>query len=162
MSESHCARKYTDIGDERPDQHDPLGNCIDEYLQSRLGRADRIYSHAINSLWIGNGGAAVATLSFIASISRQGQQVTDLFVPLGIFVLGLICMGTGSLSALLGEIRSIKRLEKGTLSLDDIQSDSVQAGLTLRNWQMRMALIAGFLFVVGCLAGFAALWLVVH
>lgn len=139
---------------------------IERYLRPRLERVDQIYRHAVNSLWIGNGGATLATLSFIAGTWRQGLSNAGMLWPLGFFLAGLICMGAGSLLALVSEGKAIKRISRINSLLDmrmgDAQHPEVEAGLTFRDRRTLTALASGALFIIGCAVGFIELFLALH
>ena len=91
-----------------------------EFITPRLVRAERIYNQALRSIWVGNAGAAVATLTFIG-VTWQNKSFHHwlLLVPLCAFVLGLIVMGLGSCVFVAKEARIIKRMERMT-SVRDI------------------------------------------
>jgi hypothetical protein len=131
------------------------------FVESRAALAEKIYSQAINSLWLGNSGAALATLSFIGAAWKNGEIPRVLLWPLGFFILGVISMGAGTLVALMRERAVIERNQK-TQSLLDIQSRDFQSplqrvGLTRGDWRLRLALCSGVCFIAGCLIGFVLL-----
>ena len=78
------------------DDEDPLKELdrVWEFITPRLVRAERVYNQALTSLWVGNAGAAVATLTFIG-VTWQNKLFHHwlLLVPLCAFVFGLIAMG---------------------------------------------------------------------
>lgn len=145
--------------DKESEFHEPFGGrAVDWMLRERMGRATRLYRQALNHLWLGNAGAAIATLGFLGGTWRQAAPEKTLLWPLGFFVLGLICMGLGSLVALVREGRSISDLQDADSILDikvrSIESPRESVGLDLGNWQSRLAILSGVLFVVGCVVGF--------
>jgi hypothetical protein len=131
------------------------------FLKPRLDFAERIYSQAMNSLWLGNAGAALATLSFIGAAMKDGKFPKVLVLPLGFFLAGLIAMGIGTLIALVrvrGVITRNQRNESiGDTIVSDVQSPAERVGLSGRDWRTIMALCSGALFVAGCIVGFALL-----
>ena len=128
-----------------------------EFIQPRLERAERAYNQALTSLWLGNGGATVAVLSFIGAAWRQGTFPHQLLFPLWCFILGLICMGIGSAIALFREGQAINRMLRAEtwlhFQIGDIQNPAEEVGLSFSDWRTRMALISAALFGIGCLVG---------
>jgi hypothetical protein len=131
------------------------------FVDSRATLAEKIFSQAINSLWLGNSGAALATLSFIGAAWKDGGFPRALLWPLGFFILGVISMGVGTLVALMRERGVVERNQKAQSLLDistrDFQSPLERVGLSRGDWRMRLALCSGVCFVVGCLVGFILL-----
>jgi hypothetical protein len=131
------------------------------FVDSRAELAEKIFSQAINSLWLGNSGAALATLSFIGAAWKDGGFPRALLWPLGFFILGVISMGVGTLVALLRERGVVERNQKAQSLLDiftrDVQSPLERVGLSRGDWRMRLALCSGVCFVVGCVVGFILL-----
>jgi hypothetical protein len=124
--------------------------------------AAKIYSHAINSLWIGNAGAALATLSFIGAAWKDGTFPRILLCPLSFFLLGLILMGIGSLLALWRVHSVLEKRNKAAetaidVKMDDIPSPAEIVGLSIRDGRTIMALLSGICFVAGCVAGLVLL-----
>lgn len=134
-----------------------------EFVKPRLERAERAYNQALTSLWLGNGGATLAVLSFMGAAWHQGTFLRQLLYPLSCFILGLILMGIGAGLALFREGQAITRMLKARSLLQfrmgDIQSPAEDAGLTFRDWRTRMAVVSAGLFVLGCLIGFVTLCL---
>lgn len=126
------------------------------YVRPRIERAERAYNQILTSLWLGNAGAALATLTFIGSASQKGAFPRSLLVPLWFFVLGLISMGIGSGISLMKEAIALNHLQKATsfmdMRVDYITSSTEQAGLIL-DWRTAMAVISSACFVLGCVAG---------
>jgi hypothetical protein len=118
---------------------------VQKFVRPRLERAERAYSQALTSLWLGNAGAALATLSFIGAAWQKGTFHRSLLVPLFSFVLGLILMGLGSTISLVKEARIIKRMERARSWLEfrvgDVKSSTEQAGLVL-DWRTWTAILA--------------------
>lgn len=131
------------------------------FADSRAELAEKIFSQAINSLWLGNCGAALATLSFIGAAWKDGGFPRVLLWPLGFFILGVISIGVGTLVALMRERGVVERNQKAQSLLDifgrDFQSPLERVGLSRGDWRMRLALCSGVCFVVGCLVGFILL-----
>jgi hypothetical protein len=127
-------------------------------VQSRAEFAEKIYSQAINSLWLGNSGAALATLSFIGAAWKDRGFPAGLLWPLGFFILGVISMGVGTLAALMRERGVIERNQNAQSLLDiysrDVQSPLERIGLSRGDWRLRLAFFSGFCFVAGCAVGF--------
>jgi hypothetical protein len=146
------------------DYHDSRERGIEwtqSALKSRLDFAERLYSQAMNSLWLGNAGAALATLSFIGAAWKVETFPKILLAPLAFFLLGLISMGIGTLLALVRVGAVIERNQRGEGPGDwivgDAQSPVERVGLSLRNGRTILALCSGVFFVVGCVAGFILL-----
>lgn len=133
---------------------------VREFLRPRLDRAERLYGQVFTSLWLGNAGAALATLTFIGSALQKGAFRHFLLVPLGLFVLGLIAMGLGAAVSLMKEGRSVKRMERATsirqFILDDMKSSVEQVGLVL-DWRTWGAIVSAAAFILGVLAGLVEL-----
>jgi len=135
---------------------------VQEFVRPRLERAVRAYSQAITSLWLGNAGAALATLTFVGGIWQKGAFHRCLLVPLPLFVLGLISVGLGSAISLVKEVRIIKRMESaksvGEFRTDDVKRPTEQAGFW--DWRTGLAIVSAAVFVLGCLVGVIELsWL---
>jgi hypothetical protein len=140
---------------------------LDRLLQPRLEQAERAYSQALTSLWIGNGGATLATLSFVGATWNRGGSIRPLLWPLGFFIVGLVSMGLGAAGALLKEAVAIRRMQKVT-SIVDLQMRDWEAprpaegiGLSLKNWRTIMGCISGACFLIGCCIGFVQLYIAV-
>ncbi|MCA1549176.1 hypothetical protein I6F36_20310 [Bradyrhizobium sp. BRP19] len=122
-----------------------------------LQRAEPIYSHAINALWAGNGAASLA----VATAMKGGGLGKAALLPLACFLLGLICMCAGSMESLIRLSSTVRRKERASsilqFRIDDFKSPSETAGLSLRHPRTRWALIAGSLFILGCIFGFLVL-----
>jgi hypothetical protein len=54
--------------------------ALDRLLKPRLARVERRYAQALTGLWIGNAGAALATLSFIGAAWKEGTYARPLLV----------------------------------------------------------------------------------
>jgi len=126
-------------------------------LKPRLEQAKRAYGQAITSLWIGNAGAAIATLSFIGASEHGGSFPHALLIPLTLFVAGLIFMGVGTIAVLVYERNRIRNMEEAEsildMKMDFILRPSEDAGLTLKDWRTRMACAAALCFILGCVTG---------
>jgi len=127
------------------EQHD--AERAQGFAQSRAELAEKIYSQAIDSLWLGNSGAALATLSFVGAAWKGGAFPKVLLWPLGFFILGVVSMGIGTLVALMRERAVIERNQNAQSVLDiytqDIQSPLQRAGLTRGDWRLRLAFCSG-------------------
>src|SRR5712691_4937127 len=93
------------------------------FVEARVELAGKVYSQAINSLWLGNSGAALATLSFVGATWKDGRFPKALLWPLGLFILGVISMGIGTLLALLRERGVIARNQEAKSLLDIFSRD---------------------------------------
>lgn len=127
------------------------------FVRPRLEEAKRVYDQGLTSLWIGNGAAALAVLSFIGAAWHDGQFPSKLLWPLWCFVIGLVLMGIGTGTALVVEARAIRSMEQANSVLDfqlgHIRSPTEQAGLSAKDWRTRMAVASAVCFVLGCLVG---------
>jgi hypothetical protein len=128
------------------------------FVHSRTELAEKIYSQALNSLWLGNAGAALATLSFIGAAWKEHGFPRVFLWPLGFFMLGVISMGIGTLAALMRERGAIERNQKAQSLLDiytqDFQLPLDRVGLSRGDWRLRLAFFSGGCFVAGCAVGF--------
>jgi len=129
---------------------------VHAYVRPRIERAERAYSQMLTSLWIGNAGAALATLTFIGGALQKGKFPNGLLLPLWLFVLGVISMGLGSAIALMKEAKALDRLQRATsyldMRVDDTKTATELAGLTC-DWRTMMAVLSAAFFVLGCFAG---------
>jgi hypothetical protein len=149
-----------DDASERQFRNESLVNKIVESLLQPVGE---IYRQSLTGLWLGNGGASIAVLSFIGASWKNGNFPRQALWPLTFFVVGLISMGIGTVVYLFTEGRLIRSVEPAT-DLLRIPSASVKrptekAGLTFKDWRTRMAILSAGLFVVGCIVGLAQLWM---
>src|SRR5216684_1272100 len=85
--------------------------AVSDFMRPRIERAERAYAQALTGLWLGNAGAALATLSFIAAMWKDSASSAVLVWPLGSFVLGLVSMGVGSMITLVREKSAIERMQ---------------------------------------------------
>jgi hypothetical protein len=135
---------------------------VSKFVQSRLKPTETIYQQAITSLWLGNGAAAGAALTFIGATWKDGRFPHQLLWPLTFFVLGLISMGIGTLAYLANERTVVRQMERANSWLEfhagGAKSPTEKAGLTFKDWRTRMAIVSGGLFVLGCLIGLSELW----
>jgi hypothetical protein len=152
------------ISESDEDDHDSRVRAMERaeaFLKSRLDFAEKLYSQAMNSLWLGNAGAALATLSFIGAAWKDGTFPKALLTPLAFFLAGLISMGVGTLLALMRVRGVIVRNQAAEwpwgFIVGDAQSPAERVGLSARDWRTIMALFSGGFFVVGCVAGFILL-----
>jgi hypothetical protein len=135
---------------------------VARYVKGLLEPAGRDYRQILTSLWLGNGTASLAVLSFIGATWQDGKFPPQLMWPLTCFVLGLISMGVGTGIFLWTEGRKVRAVERATsfreLPSGQAQSPSERAGLTLRNVRTKAALLSAALFVLGCIIGLSELW----
>jgi hypothetical protein len=66
---------------------------VQEFLTPRLDRAERLYTQALDGLWLSNAGGALATLTFIGATWQSGAFRHWLMVRLCFFLFGLLSMG---------------------------------------------------------------------
>jgi hypothetical protein len=134
---------------------------VQEFLKPRIERAERAYSQALTGLWLGNAGAALATLSLIGVLWKGNSFPKVLLLPLGCFVLGIVAMGTGALWTLAREKRAIEQMQSANsildMKVDYVESPAQRVGLSLYDGRTVTALVAGGCFVFGCVIGFAVL-----
>ena len=134
-----------------------------EFLQPLLDRTAKVYNHSITSLWAGNAGATLATLSFIGVTWSNGAFHKALLWPFGIFLAGVVAMAIGSFVALVSARDRLERMARANSILgflvDDIESPTEEIGLTFSDWRTRMAMLSGALFITGCVVGFVQLLL---
>jgi hypothetical protein len=127
-------------------------------LKPRLERAEKAYGQALTSLWAGNGAAALATLSFIAATWKDGGFPRWALLPPSFFVLGVILMGIGAMATVWREARAIHRMQWATSILDMpvsvVETPAQRVGLTL-DVRAVCAILSGFSFIAGCIAGLA-------
>jgi hypothetical protein len=121
-------------------------------LQRRLDRAERAYDRVLVSLWLGNGGGALATLAYATANRHDGTFTRSLLVPLVLFVLGLAITGIGSLIEFVSERRWIASRARERHS--DAPSS---AGEWQLRWRIMTALISGACFSIAFIFGFAML-----
>jgi hypothetical protein len=135
---------------------------VQEFLTPRLDRAERLYTQAVNGLWLSNAGGALATLTFVGATWQSGACYRHwLMVPLCFFLFGLLSMGLGTGIFLVSESRIIKRMESirsiNKLRLDEITSQSEEIGL-LWNWRNYAAIVSAGTLILGILAGVVILF----
>lgn len=146
--------------DEPPE---PFGASeLAEWLNRRLEEAKASYNQILNRLWVSNGAAAAATLTAGGVMTRDGQAPPGLLlIPLSLFLLGLLLLSLGAIFALVSETRAIRDMESVDsilrLKTGHFKRPSEQAGLTLSNWQTRMAVGASLALMLGVVTGFGIL-----
>ena len=131
---------------------------VREFFGPRIEMATRSYEKAITGLWLGNAGAAIATLNFIGGKFRGVYHFpVPWLLSLGCFVSGLILMGFGAGWTLYKEKQVIDRIDHYNtfldIKLDEVKSNTEIIGLYVKDIRTITALIAGILFVVGCIFG---------
>jgi hypothetical protein len=135
---------------------------VEKFIRPRVERAERAYNQALTSLWVGNAGAALATLTFMGGVWQKEMSPRFLFFPLCLFVAGLISMGIGAAISLLREARALTDMQSARsmweLQPAHFRSGVEQAGLTL-DGRTKAALISALCFVIGCVVGLAVLFL---
>jgi hypothetical protein len=131
---------------------------VEKILKPRRDRAERAYDRAVTTLWVGNAGAALATLAYITANRYDGTFTRSLLVPLVLFVLGLAVTGISSLIEFECERRAIARIQRAN-PIPDVQSggDRWPAEKSPLDWRTATALVSGTCFVVGFAFGFAML-----
>ncbi len=83
-----------------------------EFVQPSRDRAVKVYEQAITSLWVGNAGATLATLSFIGATWNKGEFHRAPLWPLVFFLAGIVAMAIGSIVALVSAKRRIERMAR--------------------------------------------------
>lgn len=155
------------------DEHDELAETRFREYQRGLEAIDRAvtelqpaYRQALNSIWIANAGASLATMSFIGATFHEVRSRLSLLLPLVCFILGLIFMAVGTVWWLFKERRWLAYMDEHEppLSILDVPADlakspTERAGLSLKDPRTTSALISGALFVIGCVTGLFALLL---
>jgi hypothetical protein len=132
----------------------------EKILKPRRDRAERAYDRVLTTLWVGNAGAALATLAYITANRHDGTFTRSLLVPLVLFVLGLAVTGISSLIEFEAERRAIARIQRADPILD-VRSDGVdwfaEKIRSPLDWRTATALVSGTCFVVGFIFGFVML-----
>lgn len=135
---------------------------VEQHVRRRLEPAEQAYRQSLTSLWIGNGAASLAALSFIGAASRDGKFSHPLLWPLTCFVLGLISMGVGTGLYLLKEGSVIHQMERAAsvwgFAAGQAKSPSEKAGLALTDPRTCAAVLSAAFFVSGCFIGLVELW----
>jgi hypothetical protein len=134
---------------------------VQRFVEPRLERAERDYSRAMTSLWLGNAGGAVATLGFIGAIWRNTTLSPILLAPLWCFVLGFVAMGAGTICGLIADRKVIRKIEEATsvwtVPVGAAQRPSEHIGLTISDPRTLGACASAVLFVAGSLCGLVGL-----
>jgi len=146
--------------DQIAEEHRRDLEIAEKILKPRRDRAERAYDRALTTLWVGNAGAALATLAYITANRHDGTFTRSLLVPLVLFVLGLAVTGISSLTEFESERRAILRMQRANPILDVwSDSDDWPAGKFRSpvDWRTAMALLSGSCFAVGFAFGFAML-----
>lgn len=146
--------------DQITEEHPRDLEIAEKILKPRRDRAERAYDRALTTLWVGNAGAALATLAYITANRHDGTFTRSLLVPLVLFVLGLAVTGISSLIEFESERRAILRMQRANPILD-VRSDSdhwpAEKIRSPLHWRTAMALLSGTCFVVGFVFGFVML-----
>jgi hypothetical protein len=146
--------------DQITEEHPRDLEIAEKILKPRRDRAERAYDRALTTLWVGNAGAALATLAYITANRHDGTFTRSLLVPLVLFVLGLAVTGISSLIEFESERRAILRIQRANPILD-VRSDSdhwpAEKIRSPLDWRTAMALVSGTCFVVGFIFGFVML-----
>jgi len=153
----------TEVDDEIDRQESELKFAHD-FLQPRVDRLQKSYAQAINRLWLGNAGAALATLSFIGASGTQNSSVrAAMLVPLACFACGLLTLGIGELIGLIRDAKAVGRNQYaqsvGDMYIDDAESPLEKSGASLNRKTLLQASAAIF-FAVGLISGFLLLFYV--
>jgi hypothetical protein len=132
---------------------------VRKLLNPRLERAELAYGQAVRSLWLGNAGAALATLSFIGAAWKGAPSLRILLVPFGFFVFGLIAMGIGEVASIWKDARVIRRNQDAQHFLDMIAGDSMSPldHIGFNYSRTVAAIVSGISFLLGLMSGFAVL-----
>lgn len=138
-----------DFSDEREEAHERAARALDKIQPA--------YAQVLATLWVANGGATLAALSFIGAVYKPPEFSRALLLPLWCFVLALISMGIGT-GCWLVRARKAIRAREDSLSILDLSPDLIMrpseaAGLTLRDPRTVSAVVSAALFVLGCAAG---------
>ncbi len=132
------------------------------HVRHLLRPAKRAYRQMLTSLWLGNGGASLAVLSFIGVAWKDGKFPHQLLWPLTCFVLGLGSMGVGTGCYLLTIARAGRLSERAqdplSFPMGSICGPTAKAGLTFKDWRTGSAILAAGFFVFGCSIGLVELW----
>lgn len=110
---------------------------------------DRAYESAVSSLSIGNSGGPIATIAFIGSTWNNGDFYQAALLPLGLFMIGMIAVGAGTLTLLMSQLRAAQRVRQAPPS----------PAMTFHPFEQSVPcigclVVSGSLFVFGCLSGF--------
>ncbi|MGQ0664207.1 MAG: hypothetical protein ACT4P2_11610 [Pseudomonadota bacterium] len=131
---------------------------VAEFLKPILERTVKVYDHAITSLWVGNAGAALATLAFIGTTWGKGPPVKPMLWSLGFFLVGVLAMATGSIIALISAHIRIRHMQGANspwhFRVGDIKSPLKELALVPSDARTIMAIISAATFLVGCGLGF--------
>ncbi len=138
-----------------------------EAIDRAIAKLQPAYRQALNGIWIANGGASLATLSFTATtIHELRSHMGLLLCAIVCFVLGLVSMAIGTVWWLIKERRWLAYMDKHEppFSVLDVpaglaKSPTERAGLSLKDPRTTAAVISGTLFVIGCGTGLIALLL---
>jgi hypothetical protein len=126
-----------------------------------LKRVRPSYAQALASVWLANGAASLAVLSFIGASLKDPSFSRLFLIPLWCFALGLISMAVGTAFYLIAERNRVRTLEEHPRLLDrplgSTRRLSESAGLTFDDWRTRSAILAAILFVIGCVLGLIVL-----
>lgn len=142
---------------------EPFGaSYLADWRSRRLEEAKSSYNQILNRLWASNGAGAAATLTVVGVTMKDGHAPPRLFfLPLSLFLLGLLLLGVGAAIALVADARVIRDMEADESILDlkagYANRPSEQAGLSLSSWQTRMAVSAAVALMLGVMAGFGIL-----
>ena len=136
-----------------------------EAIDSYVASLQPAYLQALNSIWIANAGASLATLSFIGATIHDARPHLCLLLTPCFFVIGLISMGIGTVWWLIEERSWLAYMDKHEppLAILDVpatlaKSPTARAGLSLKDPRTTSALISGALFVLGCVTGLYGLF----
>jgi len=92
---------------------------VDEFIQPHLERLQKNYAATVNRLWLGNAGAALATLSFLG-VTWQANYLRFKFLwPFSFFIFGLILLGVSEFVALIKDASAVYR-NQGASSIWDV------------------------------------------
>src|SRR4051794_12999478 len=126
----------TTNADDEIDRQESELKLVHDFLQPRIDRLQQSYAQAINRLWLGNAGAALATLSFIGASGLQSNPVrAAMLVPLACFASGLLTLGIGELIGLIRDAKAVGRNQYaqsvGDMYINDAESPLQKSGASL-------------------------------
>ncbi len=138
--------------------------AVEASIRQNIDEVNPAYTHAINTLWAGNGTGCLAVLGAISTLSKCGTFNKLALLPLLCFLAGLICMCLGSALTLWRAKADIEGKQRARSRWDfpisTARAPSERAELALTHPRTLWALFASGCFIAGCLIGFMLLWFV--
>jgi hypothetical protein len=88
---------------------EPFGaSDLADWRGRRLEEAKSSYNQILNRLWAGNGAGAAASLTVVGVTMKDGHAPPRLFfLPLSLFLFGLLLLGVGAAIALVLDARNV-------------------------------------------------------